>query len=254
MTNISRAVVCPIFNEDEDWQDMCRKLLATFDLVVVVDDGSKIPVVEHNDRKVIVLRHSRNRGKGRALETGFRYCLERDFQFIATIDGDGEHAPENFADAIKASSGAGLVCLSRHPFFGTYDRFRNFRNTLISARVSKALGIRIKDTQSGMRLFSAPALRVALSNGMAPGYAVETTMLWDIEKAGFVVREVPMQKMGATRAGKKYACFHTIFSDLRLFLCITLFGRPPHSQRWASRSMVYGCSSGLRARRPTLRK
>lgn len=229
MSTQFRAVVCPIFNESAAWQDVCLTLSDMFDLVVVVDDGSRNAAPNHERENVIVLRHDVNQGKGRALETGFRYCLDRGADFVATIDGDGEHDPINFLEAFEQCRDIGMVSLSRAPYFGDYDRFRRSRNAIISARLSKTLGVSIKDTQSGMRIFSAAAVRSVLNAGLSQGYAVETTVLYRLCLAGFMVKEIPMIAPGVCRAGKKYANLGAAFSDLRLFLSVLATGRPPRA-------------------------
>ena len=227
MSTQLRAVVCPIFNESAAWRDVCLTLSDMFDLVVVVDDGSKIAAGNHERENVVVLRHDVNQGKGRALETGFRYCLDRGVDFVATIDGDGEHDPINFLEAFDQCRDTGMVSLSRAPFFGEYNAFRRSRNAIISARLSKTLGVSIQDTQSGMRIFSAAALRAVLNAGLSQGYAVETTVLYRLCLAGFTVKEVPMIAPGVCREGKKYANVGAAFSDFSLFLSVLATGRPP---------------------------
>lgn len=232
MEGLKKAVVCPVFNEGETWRGVCLELAGIFDLVVVVDDGSTQPVADPGMQNLVVLRHPRNLGKGRALETGFRYCLERGFGYVATVDGDGEHVPANFDRALAICAGYDLVNLSRAPFFGVYGPLRRYRNILISGQISRSLGLRVQDTQSGMRVFSAQALRTVLSGGVSPGYAVETTMLKRVRQAGYAIKEIPMEEFGLIRGRRRYANRAVCLDDFWSFLgAFFVSSRPSPSAR-----------------------
>src|SRR5688572_27802219 len=67
--------------------------------VLVIDDGSEDGTAEIASRAgAIVLRHSRNRGKGETLRTGLRAALARSFDVAVSVDGDGQHPP---AEALR---------------------------------------------------------------------------------------------------------------------------------------------------------
>jgi glycosyltransferase involved in cell wall biosynthesis len=226
MKKVTTAVVCPVFNETQTWQQICVSLTAIFDLVVVVDDGSDIPITTCALPGVTVLRHHRNLGKGSALETGFRHCLAQGAHVVGTIDSDGEHDPRCLQNPIDQLGNSGLVTFSRRPIFSDYSLARRIRNIWISKRLSNELGLELKDTQSGLRLFSAAALKAALKNDVAPGYAVETQMLRSVAASGFDVRETDIAYPGQQRPEKRLYNAHAALSDLYV-LTSTLLGRRP---------------------------
>lgn len=211
-----KAVVCPVFNEPGTWANVCRELTSHFDLVVVVDDGSQIPLEIDAGKGITLLRHPENLGKGRALETGFEYCLEFGAEIIGTIDADSEHDPANFAPALKAMGTAGIISVSRAPIYGSYSLARRLRNEMISRQLSKELSIALSDTQSGMRLMSAEAVRAFLRAGIPPGYAVETQALRAAHAAGLELREVPLVFPGTPRPEKRLYNPYALWSDLRI--------------------------------------
>lgn len=225
MNKFKTAVVCPVFNEDQTWHKVCKTLTTLFDLVVVVDDGSQDPIDAHAVPGVVVLRHARNLGKGTALETGFRYCLAQGAHVIGTIDSDAEHDPRCLANPARALGDAGMVSFSRESIFASYSLARRWRNVMISSRLSRELGVDLKDTQSGLRLFSAGALRSALGAGLPPGYAVETLMLRAVVAAGHSVQEVEIAYPGCQRPEKRLYNAHALRSDLIVLASTILGGR-----------------------------
>src|SRR5277367_5575781 len=90
------AVVIPAFNEALAIAGVVERCLATGFKVIVVDDGSSDQTAAIVGRyKVALLRHAENRGKGAALLTGVAHALARGAQQIVTLDGDGQHRPED---------------------------------------------------------------------------------------------------------------------------------------------------------------
>ncbi|MBI4722715.1 MAG: glycosyltransferase family 2 protein [Candidatus Stahlbacteria bacterium] len=73
--------------------------------IIIVDDGSidsTFKVVK--DMGAIVLRHTSNLGKGQAHRTGFKYALQQGYDYVITLDGDGQHLPNEmcrFLDIIE---------------------------------------------------------------------------------------------------------------------------------------------------------
>lgn len=218
------AVICPVFDEGATIRHVCDGLRGLFDLVVVVDDGSPVPVDPADLPGVRVIRHDRNLGKGRALRTGFACCLDRGAEVIGTIDGDGEHAPEAFSRALDVFDGEGLLNLSRAPFYGGYNRFRRTRNVVFSRLVSARVGTEMADTQSGMRLFSRAAVEYLMRGGIARGYAVETEALVRLADAGFRISERHLSSIGPIRPGRRYPNALSLLSDVRLLGSVALGG------------------------------
>jgi glycosyltransferase involved in cell wall biosynthesis len=73
--------------------------------ICVVDDASE----DHTDQvcsdyDIFCLKHSTNKGKGAALDTGFRYLIKQNARWIITMDADGQHAPEDLIQFITLTS------------------------------------------------------------------------------------------------------------------------------------------------------
>ena len=217
------AVICPVYNEPETWRSICEDLLAVFDLVIVVDDGSQQPIEPIADRNFVLIRNPENLGKGEAIMAGIRHALRRGCKTIGTIDSDGEHDPRNFFTAFEKLSEADLVTVSRGSIYQDYSFLRRWRNQLFSKVLSRELGFKIEDSQSGQRLLTERAAQAVLACEMPPGYAVETQTLRAVVAAGLNVAEVPLEYPGEERAEKRLYNLSALASDVLYFLLL-LFG------------------------------
>ena len=103
-----RFLICiPIYNNELTAGQVIAKCLALTTLpIVVVDDGSELPIenlVKNKNtstERITFLRHDKNEGKGQALRTGFHFALKNNFTHVVTIDADGLHDPSEIVKLI----------------------------------------------------------------------------------------------------------------------------------------------------------
>jgi len=71
------AAVIPVYNPEPGLEPLCEALCASFPVVVVVDDGSRaaLDAFARLPKPVTLLRHDRNRGKGRAIKTALAWLI-----------------------------------------------------------------------------------------------------------------------------------------------------------------------------------
>lgn len=153
---MATAVVVPVFNPEPGLLELCRSLTSKFTLVIVVDDGSQENQgafgILPND--VVILRHTVNRGKGRAIKTALEWLKNERPEVNAAVfaDGDGQHRLEDIvAVAAKAEE-------DNHVVFGVRDFTRSnipfrsrFGNVLTSFLVRLIFRFKVFDTQTGLR-------------------------------------------------------------------------------------------------------
>jgi len=97
------CVLIPCYNEGERIVQVVKDVMNYCPYVVVVDDGSSDETAEAARRAgATVLVQPHNMGKGKALERGFEYAREKGFEFVITMDGDGQHAAEDIPGFIEA--------------------------------------------------------------------------------------------------------------------------------------------------------
>lgn len=129
--------------------------------VLVVDDGSTDDTPRIAEAVgATVVRHDRNLGKGKALMSGFQWAIERDYQEIITIDADGQHNPAEIPKfvSVQRASGAELVIGRRD--FSKMPFPRGYTNAFGSWLLSRVMGTKIHDNQSGFRLYRRSLLEV----------------------------------------------------------------------------------------------
>lgn len=186
------VVIIPTYNNAGTLGDVLERTLAQGLPVIVVDDGctdNTGSVIAGLDPQspVTVLTHSRNKGKGAALKTAFKWALEQGYNYAITIDSDSQHYPEDIPLLLAAKGESTLVVGSRATRGGNAggsfaNRFSNFWFTLYT-------GIRLPDTQTGFRLYSLNALPPLWV--MSARYEAELSLL--ITSAWRGVKLVPVQ-------------------------------------------------------------
>ena len=184
------AVVVPAYNEAATIGDLATRILASWRTLIVVDDGSTDATGSClSGLDVVLIRHDLNLGKGAALWRGMQAALELGADAIVTLDGDGQHRPEDIQALVDcAREWPSTIVIGarddrrRHMPFGRY-----LANSTADFWISWAAGYRIQDTQSGFRVYPATLLRqIALQTGKGRGFVFESEIL--IEAAGHGVR------------------------------------------------------------------
>lgn len=170
------------------------------DLVLVVDDGSE-DGTQHAARNAgaVVVRHSVNRGKASAMETGSSVVAMRDIEgrparVLMFIDADlGESAVECASLVEPVVSGEVDLAIAALP---PEEGSRNpaMATKLARRAISRATGWRPYQPLSGVRCITREAFNASLP--LAHGWGVETGMTIDVLTAGFTVQEVPCNLRG----------------------------------------------------------
>jgi glycosyltransferase involved in cell wall biosynthesis len=161
--------------------------------VIVVDDGSTDQTGQiAKDSGAIVLRHSRNRGKGAALRTGFKYAIELQCDLIITLDGDMQHNPHSIPRFIeKIHQGFDVVVGSRYTTQSEEMPFMRKLSNLITTQTLRVFfKVPVTDSQSGYRAFRKQVLEAITVRD--DGFAAETEILIDAKRAGFEISEIPI--------------------------------------------------------------
>jgi glycosyltransferase involved in cell wall biosynthesis len=149
------CALIPAFNEALHIGAVVRGAANHVDSVVVIDDGSTDQTAElARAAGAICLQVPRNSGKASALRMGLDFALAQRFTHGITLDGDGQHLPEDIPAMIQVAreSGAELVIGARPFERALMPRARYYSNTIGSRLASALVGCEIRDSQSGFRL------------------------------------------------------------------------------------------------------
>ncbi|MBI4552633.1 MAG: glycosyltransferase family 2 protein [Candidatus Latescibacteria bacterium] len=164
--------------------------------LLVVDDGStdRTAAVCHA-AGVEIQRHPCNRGKGAALQTGFRWAIQRGYPAVITLDADGQHDCRDIPRFIDAavSEQADLVIGSRMDRPDGMPWARQLSNRLTSRIISWRVGQRIRDSQSGYRLIRTTVLQTVPL--VTSRFQTESELLIKAALRGYRIRAIPIRSV-----------------------------------------------------------
>lgn len=198
-------VVMPAYNEAETISKVLNQIDPRYD-VLVVDDASQddtAAVAKQHD--CVVMSHPFNMGSGGAIRTGCKYAVRNEYEYVVTIDADGQHPPDSIEDVLTpvCLEGVDLCIGSRFRGEAVYDvsLVRYVGIVVYSRTVTMLSDAEITDCTSGFRAFTAE-LAAAYQRQMMDGvWAVEIT-LWTA-RHGYDVAEVPVT-MADRETGESY--------------------------------------------------
>lgn len=227
---MNASVILPSFNPDEKLVDTVTGLVKEgFQDIVVVDDGS---FAEHKKYfeavnafdGVEILTHEENQGKGRAMKTAFAYIVEnrRGISGVATVDGDGQHLPKDVRRCIELmEQEKDKVILGVRDFSGADIPFRSrFGNNLTRIVLRVACGVKISDTQTGLRAIPFQYLPFMLQID-GDRYEYETNQLLCMKKQNIAMRELAIDTVYKENNNSSH--FHPIRDSLKIYEVIFKF-------------------------------
>jgi len=197
------AAVIPCFNEANTIASLVAAVHRQLPFVLVVDDGSTDDSLNlAGSAGATVVSHQRNLGKGAALRTGLSLALKQGFEWACTLDGDGQHAPEDLPAFLGCAeqTGVRLVIGNRMHNAQAIPWLRRQVNRWMSRRLSRLAGRPLPDTQCGFRLIhleSWSALPLKTEH-----FEVESEMLLAFLAAGCRIDFVPIQVIRSRRRSR----------------------------------------------------
>jgi len=193
------AIVIPAYNEASTIRDVAARSLVQAPLVVVVDDGSQDGTsASVADLPVTLVRHPANQGKASSLWDGFAAALDAGADLVVTLDGDGQHRPEDVPRLVTAAQQHPhrLVIAARLRDRAGVPRARRIGNAIADFWLSLAAVHPIVDSQSGQRAYAASLLRALVQRGLRhdPGasFTLESEILIVAAALGYETVAVPI--------------------------------------------------------------
>lgn len=192
------AAIIPAFNERKTIRGLVEGTLNEMGRVVVVNDGSTDNTCQQLENLPIEILSSKdNRRKADALWRGFHRVLESEpeLEGVITLDGDGQHLPEDIPRLVDAYSKFPnhLIIGTRTRDWGLFPPIRRWANQSANLGISLAAGCRIPDTQSGFRLYPASLLRKLQADSKHyNGFVFESEVIIEAVKLGFKIHSIPI--------------------------------------------------------------
>ena len=209
-------VIVPTYNERENIIKLIEAVQAQSPIldVLVVDDGSPdgtgalVDARAATDSRVHVIHRERKLGLGTAYVAGFRWALQREYEYIFEMDADFSHDPQHLPEFLEIVMNADLVIGSR---------YRVGRVTVVNWPIGRLLlsyfanvyarfvtGLHIFDSTAGYKVFRRKVLEaIDLDDVRSNGYAFQIEMHFRTWKKGFRMIEIPIVFVDRTEGTSK---------------------------------------------------
>jgi len=188
-------VIIPTFNNAGFLNKLLGEVLTFQAPVIVVNDGSTDDTagILSMHPSVTVITFQSNMGKGAALKAGFKLGLELGFDHAITLDSDSQHRAEDIPSFLEMleNESPQLVVGSRVLDQENVPARNRFANRFSSFWFHVETGLRLKDTQSGFRLY--PIRELEGTRLISGKYELELELLVKTAWKGIPVREIPIQ-------------------------------------------------------------
>ncbi len=209
-------VIVPTYDEAENIQALIPLILKQdprIDILVVDDNspdgtGAVVDQISANNSRVHILHRAEKLGLGTAYIAGFRWALERDYEFIFEMDADFSHDPKHLPEFLEAIKDVDLVLGAR---------YLNRRVTVVNWPVSRLLlsyfaniyarvitGMKLWDATGGFKCFRRRVLEaIDLDSVGSNGYAFQIEMSFRAIRRGFKIAEIPIVFVDRTEGTSK---------------------------------------------------
>ena len=229
------CVIIPTYNNAGTVADVIRSVSEYCDDILVVCDGptdGTEELVRQCGVPVRVLAYRPNRGKGRALSTGFREALKLGFRYAITLDSDGQHYADDIPSFVQtiAEHPDALLIGSRGLKHDNMPQKSTFANKFSNFWFTVQTGRRLPDTQTGYRLY--PLRKMGRMRLITSRYEAELEMLVRSAWRNIPIIPIPIKvyyppqedRVSHFRPGKDF----TRISILNTFFCFAaiLYGYP----------------------------
>lgn len=186
-------VIIPAFNEARTLSAVVKGTLKITKDVLVVDDGSTDSTANVLKTLGVTTISQHHTGKGGALKAGFKYAGENNYDWIITMDGDGQHDYQEiprFVSKMQAN-GTDMIVGSRMSNTQNMPFMRLMANRFMSRLISSMIGQSLPDTQCGFRAINCRVVnKITLETSH---YDTESEILIKASMAGFNISSIPVR-------------------------------------------------------------
>ena len=220
-------VVIPAYEPAEQMLALIEdfKIQTDYSIVVVNDGSGKAydDVFAKLPKDVVLLTHDINLGRGQALKTAFTYITEHypSSEGIVTVDADGQHL---VADTIRVCNklleNPGALIIGARRFVGNVPFRSRAGNKITQYVFAAASGVKLTDTQTGLRAFDVAQIPVMLAL-KGERYEFEMNMLLNAAENGIPILEVPIETVYID--GNSSSHFNSFRDSVKIYMSICKF-------------------------------
>lgn len=197
-----RVVLIPVYNEERHLEGLLGRLRQIYqEDVLLIDDGSedRSPCILRsiNDERIHTILQSDNRGYGATLIAGFQEVIRRGYDYVITMDSDGQHRPDWIPEFFNLIPEWDIVSGSRYSpesdRTGVVPEDRRAINRIVTARVNEITGFSLTDSFCGFKAYKVEALKKLSITEV--GYAMPLQVWAQARHFGFRVTERPVSRI-----------------------------------------------------------
>ena len=158
------GVVIATYDNAGTIANVVRRVEAITRDIIVVDDGctdNTLALLQQLDVPPHIVTYKPNRGKGHALVQGFKKAMQLGWDYVITLDSDGQHFPEDLPQLVAAwtQHKDALIVGERGTGHLNMPRGNTMANKFSNFWFTVQTGIQLNDTQTGFRLYPLKRLR-----------------------------------------------------------------------------------------------
>lgn len=197
MQQLRCCIIVPTYNNAKTLPKVLDGLLAHTSNIILVNDGSTDGTAKllEDYPQVLQVHLPENKGKGNALQVGFKTALENNYDFTITIDSDGQHFPEDipvFLDALESESTKNVLYIgARNMEQSDVPGKSSFGNKFSNFWFWFETGNWLTDTQCGYRLY--PLKEIEKLKLFTPKFEFEIEVIVKAAWNGTLVKNVPVK-------------------------------------------------------------
>jgi glycosyltransferase involved in cell wall biosynthesis len=183
----------PAYNEENTITDVITKSVPHVDRVIVCDDGSTDNTAKVAQEAGAIVISQTNQGYGAAISSLFDYARKENAQIMVTLDGDGQHNPNQIPLLVDAITTHNVDVAIGSRFLDNTTKASGYRKTgikIITSASNYGTNFKVSDSQSGFRAYSKDAIDAI--HPTEQGMSVSTEILLKISNKGLSIAEVPI--------------------------------------------------------------
>lgn len=220
-------VVIPAYQPDKRLLSLVSELKALTDYsIIIVNDGSdvsKAPIFEAVGEHALVLTHDVNRGKGRALKTAYEFIRDSKAidEGVVTVDADGQHLVKDVIRVCEEwKKNKAAFVLGKRCFDGRAPWRSRAGNAITRWVFAVSTGVKVYDTQTGLRAFSSEYLDKMLEI-KGERYEYEINQLLTFTRDHIEITEIPIETVYLD--DNRASHFNTVKDSWRIYRTIFSF-------------------------------
>ena len=185
--------IIPAYNEEKAIESVVKCALKYCDVLVVDDGSGDSTYVRAKSAGAKIVKHEKNMGKGAAIKSGLKEALNKDYDVLIVLDGDGQHNPDCIPSFVSNIGDNELIIGSRFKNGNPENMpvWRKLSNKITTNLIKFVTGYNLTDSQSGFRAMSRDAAELFLDIKY-DDYVYESEMLYKASEHEIEVNEAPI--------------------------------------------------------------